>query len=1351
MTPTMTPEAKRHLATTIRGLRVRLLDDLHDATDRAYQLSIRHQAARLSEAARRRREQLEAEMDVQVRAADEQADRDRMRAHALRDIEKEAAYTLLNRLVYLRCLEAAGLTRLEVITGGWESKGYRELRDDWGPGLTDDETQGYALLLQLVFEDLALELPGLFGDVGHTRLIPIPAATLRAVVEAMDDPALASCWTDDTTLGWVYQYWNDPEREAIDAKLHSGGKVAPDEIASKTQMFTERYMVEWLLQNSLGQMWLAMCDRHDWTAAAEVDGPDGRNTLERLEARRVAWRQKRAARETALTVERGKKAADAGHEFDESKLPGVALDALMPIDDPLEHRWKYWVPQPMPEDAVAQAPASVRDIKLLDPACGSGHFLVIAFDLLAAMYCEEAERRGEAWSDREIAEWILEDNLYGVEIDPRAAQIAAAALMLKAQTLCGDARPRRMNVVASNLRLGALSADDLARRALREAVKASTGIPGDLTDGIVDALADADHLGSLLRVDRAVEEAIAAHERNECVAAGPVQGDLQTGLFPPQQTRIDFTAARRSLVEALECFLAKHTGADDLGLRLRGEQLAAGVRFMRMVSEGQYDLIVGNPPYQGTSKMVDAAYVRAQYPRGKADLYAAFLERGLELARPGGVSALLTMRNWMFIKQYAALREWLLETYDLRALGDFDRGAFEDVPDEVVAVVVVSVFRKTAPGGEEAVALQATPLDDRTRDCGRTPRKRAATLCHVGRYGFHQDQLRVVPDRPLVYWWSLRELDLYRRHSLLGGLWPAKKGIDTGRNTRFVRKPWEAHTENALVRCPENRLSWAPYVMGGKGLVWFEPLQNLVRWRWSGTEIRIRAESSSGTTIRNPEVFFVRGVAFTPIGARFTARAHRFRSICDNMGTSVFPTDLERALCLLNSSTTAALLQALNPGVHFQAGDVGRIPFLPVAHSAEVCSTLDTAFSTHESRREPSVEFRRPGASPWKYAQAWAQEAVDLPEGALLPDYDPVYADEDRADHVSFAVGLALGRFDSDGAGLLETAPPTALPAGILYLDAATEQDSLAHPACAPLLTAWFDHGPDIAPKADLRTWLRRVFFPDVHRTMYENRPIYFPLSSAKRTFVAFVSIHRWTLDTLRTLLADHLHPARTRLEGQLDDLRRAKTTPDRKAAAERRFAQVQLQLQLAELEEFIEATRQCAEEGPPPPDAKTPPRKQDARCDPDLDDGVMINSAALWPLLSPQWKDPKKWWKELAQAKGRKDYDWSHLARRYFPARVEEKCKTDPSLGVAHGCFWKYHPARVYRWEQRLQHEIGPDFTIDEDGSDAARANFEAQHPADAATIRLEERKRAERKAERQTKLALTESGSQANEEGAP
>jgi len=338
-------------------------------------------------------------------------------------------------------------------------------------------------------------------------------------------------------------------------------------------------------------------------------------------------------------------------------------------------------------------------------------------------------------------------------------------------------------------------------------------------------------------------------------------------------------------------------------------------------------------------------------------------------------------------------------------------------------------------------------------------------------------------------------------------------------------------------------------------------------------------------------------------------------------------------------------------------------------------------------------------------------------------------------DHLSFALGVALGRFHANGEGILDTAPADALPRGILFLSAASNADGLEHPAAGVLVEAWAEHGRAIDPERSLKEYLQTQFFSGVHRKMYENRPIHCPLSSEKRSFVAYVSIHRWNQDTLRALLAEHLHPALTRLEGEIADLRESRQSADRKTAreAERRFAQVDRWKQ--DLEGFIASVEQCAEKGPLPPDPKTPAREADARYAPDLDDGVMINSAALWPLLEPQWKDPKKWWKELASARGKKDYDWAHLSARYFPERVDGKCRKDPSLAVAHGCFWTYHPATAYKWELRLQDEIGPDFTLDEEGSDEARAAFEAAYPTKVGELVAAERKRRERKRQKEAK----------------
>ena len=300
--------------------------------------------------------------------------------------------------------------------------------------------------------------------------------------------------------------------------------------------------------------------------------------------------------------------------------------------------------------------------------------------------------------------------------------------------------------------------------------------------------------------------------------------------------------------------------------------------------------------------------------------------------------------------------------------------------------------------------------------------------------------------------------------------------------------------------------------------------------------------------------------------------------------------------------------------------------------------------------------------------------------------------DPTPASRVSFALGLALGRFGANGEGILD--PATAdlsdtLPEGVCFLDgtldAGDRKDGLDQPPCRLLHDQWKENGPAIDADTDLRTWLRTKLFSDVHKSMYENRPIHWPLSSERKTFVAWVNVHRMGEHTLRVLLADHLEPTRKRFDGELADLRAARARADRRAArvAERRFAQVQRARE--ELDQFIKNVEACAERGPQITDAQCNPRERDARYMPDLDDGVMINSAALWPLLDPQWKDPKKWWKELSNAEGKKDYDWSHLAMRYWPKRVFTKVKKDPSLAVAHSdhgaykgrdLFEELHPA---------------------------------------------------------------------------
>jgi hypothetical protein len=822
-------------------------------------------------------------------------------------------------------------------------------------------------------------------------------------------------------------------------------------------------------------------------------------------------------------------------------------------------------------------------------------------------------------------------------------QIAAASLWLKGKSLCPEIEPEQLNLVAPNLRLADLPDDDPALVELRSDIESETGITGDFTRQILQALQGADHLGSLLKIDEAVDAAIKQQEhRLKALQANALQ--VQADLFggdPPVQAEMDFSAAeaRADLQELLEQFLSRHTSANDLGLRLQGEQLAAGVQFVRLLKEDSYHLVAANPPYQDTGKMKSAAYINRHYAPGKPNLYSCFLQRGLDSLKPGGLSAMLTMRNWLFLKQFSDLREYLLQQSTLVGIGDFDRGAFEGIPDEVVSVCASVLRLQPQRIHSFSQAHCPTPRDDVSRDSERTARKRAATLSQEGLYRFRTDDLGVVPERPLVYWWSQDFLREYSSLPRLGNTSPARKGVCTSNNTWFIRRPWEAgfYPGSLAGSDKPSASTWSPYIMGAEGISWIEPIRNLIEWRKNGLAVKVLNEKIYGSytrTVQNQDYYFKPGVAFSTIGSNFSGRLHRYPSIFDTAACSVFPDDPASIACLLNSTYSRDILSSLNPTINFTSGDVNKLPLSNILNSEEIVQVLIRAHDVHSSRQEKRIEFISPGPSPWGNAQRWAQLAVDRPEEDQLSEYTEELDPEPPIDHLSFALGVALGRFapvDEQGQPITSNQPGIlgpaaadlshALHAGILFLDGSLEEndqrDDLGTAAAAPLHQAWSCHGSAIASNRGLRDWLRLDFFKDVHKGMYENRPIHWPLSSAKRTFVAWVNIHRMNSQTLKILLADHLiHGARSRIEGELADLREVRDSEDRQAARKADARIGKLTFWLNELNEFISAVEQCADHGALPTDGRCPEREQDAVYAPDLDDGVMINSAALWPLL---------------------------------------------------------------------------------------------------------------------------------------
>lgn len=1344
----MTPAAKRALSSSIRALRKRLLRDLQDSTEALYRFALSPAEARLDRSTLDRRARLETWLQTQhanilnetktapsttaaTPAQPEPNNAAPSKEELLREVEKQAAFTLVLRLVILLQLEATGpgskAPREPVLrpkngdhrppppptpNSGPAAQGKAQTQPAdiqnilrTGPALElgsnprgqeSEESEDTRSLLQSAFDELAPELPKIFGPAGIAELIPISEATWQHVIASLNHPQLQSCWTDDMTLGWVYQYWNDPEREALDFAIKHGHSIQPHEIASKTQVFTDRYIAQWLLQNSLGPLWLGICNKNGWTAQVESQG-----VLETLESRRAQWRAKRKAEEVSPTTP-------------------------MPLHGPLERQWAYFLPTATDGEYTEQSPSTIRDLKILDPAVGSGHFLVIAFDLLFAMYVEEAQHRGEAelpkWSKQAIVERILSHNLSGIDIDPAAVQIAAATLWLKARSRCPEIRLKKINLVASNFELTSLPANAPARIELCAKLEEELGISPEQSETLMATLSQADHLGSLLNFEKAMDQAL-----SECIpsppdtnkTAGPRGSETTKSARPPSS--LPLQAARAILRERIGRFLAQSSTTQDLGLCLGAEQIPAGPRLMQMLEGGSYDLVIANPPYHSAGKLAaDASTYQTLFPLGRADLFAAFILRSFELLKKGGISASVTLSNWMFLKAFADFRTHLFEAHALERLADLGKGSFSSGSNLISASA--QIFRKTPPQ-RSSVALRIHHLDDNAIDTQRVERNQTALECHEGWHRFDPAALNIVPDWPLVYWWPEDIIRLYQTTPLFGERCQTRRGASTGNNARFLRKVFEVAFAEIRAQKYENsheawplRGKWLPYIKGASGRAWVDNLSDVINWNHSRLELATSVEHNFGDhsltwKICNAPWNHTRGVAYSTIGAKFSARAHRYHSVVDVSGASLVPrspatpADL---VCALNSATVRALMTDLNPTVNFQLADLKRAPFFKVADAESILAILEEAMEQHERHREASIEFKYPGPSPWRHAQQWAQLAVDRPPGTPLPEYRQKLDPEPPSAHLSFALGVVLGRFGIRGGkdeGILDPAQDDlchALPAGLLFLDRTLDdedrRDSLGHPAAAPLHRAWAAYGAKLNPSKDLRNWLAQDFFKDVHKNMYENRPIHWPLSSDKKNFVAWVNIHRFGPFTLQVLLSDHLHPARHRIETKLAQLRKAAKHPDTKTSHPAKQDHAQLLKYRDELQKFITAVQQCANFGPLPPDIqKCPPREQDACYSPDLRDGVRVNAAALWQLLWPQWKDPQSWWRDIARASGKKDYDWSHLARRYWPRRVDQKCRKDPSLAVAHGCFWRYHPARAWAWELRLQAEINPEFRLEE------------------------------------------------------
>lgn len=787
------------------------------------------------------------------------------RTAAYQRLVREIGFTLLNRLAALRLCEERGLL-VECVRRGMASDGF-QLYERLTGGALGNRYQTYRAFLENLFDELALDLGVLFDRSTPQSLVFPSEAALTDVLALLNDPELAAhdVWRQDETIGWVYQYYNDPKerramRDASQAPRNSR------ELAVRNQFFTPRYVVEFLTDNTLGRTWYEM--RQGDTRLAE-------------QCRYLVRRP------NEVFLQQGEDPPQ-----DQEKPSELSQEEL--LEQPV------YIPYRPTKDP--------RDLKILDPACGSGHFLLHSFDLLTVIY-------EEAWTDpylppfsetgtkladdypdlgalrRAIPGLVLRHNLHGIDIDPRAVQIAALALWLRAQRAYQDLglapaeRPRitRTNLVTAEPMPGDRDLLDEFVRALRPRVL------GDLVRVVFEKMELAGEAGSLLKIEEELAEAI-AEARQQWASASEAE---QLALFPeyqrpkPEQlplfdvsgiSDVAFweTAEERTL-QALRDYATRVENGRSTRRRLFAEDAAQGFAFVDLCRK-RYDVVLINPPFGDTSRGA-FDYIESHYIGGIAELASASSDRGVKISLPSALVGVLSPRAVLFNRRLEAYRVQTLipRLYQLLDLG---QGVLDSAMIEVCAFILrndgssTSTFinlSETDP--REFVDVARNYKDLSSRKTLRNNRKFLSfSYCRILYDVSHNVQGLL----------RLEEVFTPNHGNAIAGL-------RTFHDFRFLRLWWEVDSSQIGLK-----KTWNWFPKGGDFETYYYPVHLLVKWNSDGGELQEHNRIVNDQTAQARQG----SSHYGKLGATYIWRSHSFcaralpkGTVFSNVGPVVLPAD----------------------------------------------------------------------------------------------------------------------------------------------------------------------------------------------------------------------------------------------------------------------------------------------------------------------------------------------------------------------------------------------------------------------------------------------------------------------------
>ncbi|MFZ3059102.1 MAG: BREX-1 system adenine-specific DNA-methyltransferase PglX [Candidatus Methanoperedens sp.] len=1253
------------------------------------------------------------------------------------------SFTHLNRLIALKLMERRKVIK-ESISRKTDSNGFKFFLADhpeqeklWKNGKTDEAYKNF-LLHQ--YKEISQEVHVLFDPDDVSSLVfPRPGA-LYELLDLINRESLTDIWEEDETIGWIYQYFT-PKDLRKKAREESAAPRNSYELAFRNQFYTPRYVVRFLTDNTLGRIWYEM---------------------RRGDTKLVEMCQYMVRRPNEVFLKEGQEPLK--NEKETSKTPENLLK------DP------FYIQNRLKKDP--------RDIKVLDPAVGSGHFHLYSFDLLLVIY-EEAycdvdlgpalKRDYPSFEEykKAIPGMILRYNLHGIDIDLRATQIASLALWLRAQRayqdmgLKVDQRPKitKGNIVCAEPMPGDKKMLEEFKKGLKPPVL------GDLVSDVWEKMKLAGEAGSLLKIEKEITGKVKEAKEAWLTRPKEVQMDLFGNKKLAEQLRFDFSGIKEDLfwdeaeervLEALKMFAEGAINGRAYSRRLFAEDATQGFALIDLMRK-KYDVVLMNPPF-GAVSYNSKDYVKTNYPDSYSNIASAFIERMKELLYTNGEVGLIADKAILIRSSYESFRRNIL-------LNDTIFTSFSDLGWDVLDTANVETaaysFKKIKHNSLINLSLFFDAQID--EDKGHVIKELVAEL-KVNSvknwdkvYFIKTNDFLKFPNAAISYSMDSFLKDMFLRFDSLEPLLAnVKTGLSSGDNERFYKCSWEI---------PPNKLGkdWFYLSNGGNFSPYYRESDYVIFWRDNGKDIKNLQFSLSGLVayIRNESFYFKPGITYGKRGKYLNVQVHNKDKIFTNEGQFIIPNDNKYIWSIQAIINSRILRYCINSycGQHKENGYVKLLPIPKIdleqsevltkfaiesfnliresktglLEHAEFISPLshlcnfETLHDLLKYKREIISSLKNNLISLAENSDKFLLKIFGISENEynmiLKKTRDMSYypssllyyeAGAEVIDSfIDYFIGCIFGRWDirmsidpsltpklADPFDALPICPPGMLvdPDGMpakkgkmvsenwlrtrenvldapmnisnpsisdeeyllriswsgILVDDPGHQDDIAKRVRDVLEVIWKDKAQNIEKEAceilevkSMRDYFRKKFLAShIKRYTKSGRkaPIYWQLSTNRGNYSLWLYYHRLTPDTIFFALRNYIDPKvkyeeakhreiKAKLEAEKDSLPRSEITKiDKEIEKQADF--------VLEIKGFRETLEKVAQRG----------------YNPDFDDGVILNMAPLHEVIP--WKEPAEYWKDLEND----EYDWAHIAMKYWPERVKEKCKKDKSLAIAHG-----------------------------------------------------------------------------------